>query len=64
MNHPPPPLITLPLDLCDEAAETLIDLLLHITHQLQIHFPVPLHRDHNRTDERQPDLWADTDPPF
>ena len=39
MNHPPPPLITLHLDLSDEAAETPIDLLLHIAHQLQIHSP-------------------------
>ena len=63
MNHQIPPLITLPLDLSDEAAATPIDLL-HIAHQLQIHYPEPLDRDHNRTDERQPDLWSDTDPSF
>ena len=30
MNHQPPPLITVPLDLSDEAAAKLIDFLLTI----------------------------------
>ena len=64
MNHQTPPLITLPLDLCDEAAATLTDFLLQIAHQMQSHYCEQLDRYHNAIDERQADLWSDTDPPF
>ena len=64
MNHQPPPLITVPLDLSDEAAARLIGLLLEIAHQLQNHYSEQLYRYHNAIDERQADLWSDTDPPF
>ena len=64
MNHQAPPLITLPLDLCDEAAAKLTDFLLQIAHQMENHYSEPLYRYHNTIDERQADLWSDTDPPF
>ena len=64
MNHQPPPLIAVPLDLSDEAAAKLIDLLLQVAHQLENHYSEQLYRYHNGTDERQADLWSDTDPPF
>ena len=64
MNHQPPPLITVPLDLSDEAAARLIDFLLEIAHRMENHYSEQLYRYHNGIDERQPDLWSDTDPPF
>ena len=64
MNHQPPPLIAVPLDLSDEAAAKWVDFLLQSAHQLENHYSEQLCRYHNRTDERQPDLWADIDPPF
>ena len=64
MNHQPPPLITVPLDLSDEAAARLIDFLLEIAHRMENHYSKQLYRYHNAIDERQPDLWSDTDPPF
>ena len=64
MNHQPPPLITVPLDLSDEAAARLIDFLLEIAHRMENHYSEQLYRYHNAIDERQPDLWSDTDPPF
>ena len=38
MNHQPPPLIAVPLDLSDEAAAKLIDFLLTIAHQMENHY--------------------------
>ena len=69
MNHQPPPLITpplitVPLDLSDEAAARLIELLLEIAHRLENHYSEQLYRYHNAIDERQADLWSNTDPPF
>ena len=64
MNHQPPPLTAVPLDLSDEAAAKLTDFLLQIAHQFENHYSEPLDRYHNGTDDRQPDLWSDTDPPF
>ena len=64
MNHQPPPLITVPLDLSDEAAARLIDFLLEIAHRMENHYSEQLYRYHNGIDERQPDLWSDTNPPF
>ena len=64
MNHQPPPLITVPLDLSDEAAARLIGLLLEIAHRMENHYSEQLYRYHNAIDERQADLWSDTDPPF
>ena len=64
MNHQPPPLIAVPLDLSDEAAAKLTDFLLQIAHQLESHYSEQLDRYHSGTDDRQPDLWSDTDPPF
>ena len=64
MNHQPPPLITVPLDLSDEAAARLIDFLLVLVHRMENHYSEQLYRYHNAIDERQPDLWSDTDPPF
>ena len=64
MNHQPPPLITVPLDLSDEAAEKLIDFLYEFAHRLESHYSEQLYRYHNAIDERQADLWSDTDPPF
>ena len=64
MNHQPPPLITVPLDLSDEAAARLIELLLEIAHRLENHYSEQLYRYHNAIDERQADLGPNTDPPF
>ena len=64
MNHQPPPLIAVSLDLSDEAAAKLIDFLLTIAHQMENHYSEQLYRYNNAIDERQPDLWSDTDPPF
>ena len=64
MNHQPPPLLTVPLDLSDEAAAKLIDFLYELAHHLESHYSEPLYRYHNGIDERQADLWSDTDPPF
>ena len=44
MNHQPPPLITVPLDLSDEAAAKLIDFLLTIAHQMENHYSEQLYR--------------------
>ena len=64
MNHQTPPLITVPLDLSDETAAKWLEFLHAITHHLEDHYAEQLHRYHNATDERQADLWSDTDPPF
>ena len=58
MNHPTP-LIAVPLDL-----SKLVEFLHQITQQTESHYRVQLDRYHNASDERQPDLWPDTDPPF
>jgi len=42
----------------------LTDFLLQIAHQMENHYSEQLYRYHNATDERQPDLWSDTAPPF
>ena len=64
MNHQPPPLIAVPLDLSDEAAAKLTDFLLQLAQQMQNHYAEQLSRYHNAIDARQADLWSDTDPPF
>ena len=51
MNHQPPPLITVPLDLSDEAAARLIDFLLEIAHRLENHYSEQLYRYHNGINE-------------
>ena len=51
MNHQPPPLITVPLDLSDEAAARLIDFLLEIAHRMENHYPEQLYRYHNAIGE-------------
>ena len=63
MNHHPPTLINVPLDLSDEAAAKLIDLLLQIAHQLENHYCEQLYRYHNAIDERQLDLWDGNESP-
>ena len=35
-----------------------------IAHRMENHYSEQLYRYHNGIDERQPDLWSDTDPPF
>ena len=42
----------------------MTDFLLQIAHQLEDHYSEQLYRYHNGIDERQPDPWSDTDPPF
>ena len=63
MNRQPLPLINIPLDLSDEAAAKLIDFLLQLAHQLEQHYSEQLYRYHNAIDERQTELWPQTDPP-
>lgn len=64
MNHDTPPLLTVPLDLSDEAAAKMLDFLHDLTHLFENYYADQLRRYHNRADERQADLWSDTDPPF
>ena len=64
MNHQPPPLITVPIDLSDEAAAKMLDFLYEFAHRLESHYSEQLYRYHNAIDQRQADLWSDTDPPF
>ena len=52
-NHQPPPLITVPIDLSDEAAVKLLDFLYEFAHRLESHYSEQLYRYHNGIDERQ-----------
>ena len=70
MNHQPPPLITVPLDLSDEAATRLIDLLLDIAHRLANHYSEQLYRYHKEAlrkmtlNERNVEALVREDRPF
>ena len=52
MNHQPPPLIAVPLDLSDAAAAKLIDFLHDLVHLFENYYADQLQRYHNRADER------------
>ena len=64
MNHHAPPLIAVPHDLSDEAAAKMLEFLYEIAHRFENHYADQLDCYHNRTHQRQADLWADIDPPF
>ena len=64
MNDHPPPLITVPIDLSDEAAAKMLDFLYEFAYRLESTTRRQLYRYHNAIDERQVDLWSDTEPPF
>ena len=64
MNQHVPSIIRVPLDLSDEAAAKMIEFLYELAHLLESHYARQLLRYYNQTDERQPDLWPDTEPPF
>ena len=53
-----------PNDLSDEAAAKLLAFLYEFAHLLENHYADQLDRYHNRPDERQADLWSDTESPF
>ena len=63
MNLHIPPTISLPLDLSDEAAAKMLELLYELAHRLENHYAEQLYRYHNDTDERQAELWPQTEPP-
>ena len=42
----------------------MLEFLYEIAHRLENHYADQLYRYHNGIDERQADLWSDTDPPF
>jgi len=56
MNHQSPPLITVSLDLSDEAAAKLTDFLLQIAHQMENHYSEQISRYHNRAPEAPAEL--------
>ena len=63
VNQHAPPLIALPLDLSDEAAAKMLELLYELAHLLENHYADQLYRYHNAIDERQAELWPQTEPP-
>ena len=63
MNQHAPPLIHLPLDLSGEAAAKMLELLYELAHLLENHYAGQLYRYHNASDERQAELWPQTQPP-
>ena len=63
MNQHAPPLIALPLDLSDEAAAKMLELLYELAHLLENHYADLLYRYHNAIDERRAELWPQTEPP-
>lgn len=64
MNEPYPPVITLPEELPDEAVAKLLEFLYELAELFESHYAAQLHRYYHRPDERQAELWEDTDPPF
>ena len=42
----------------------MLAFLHDLTHLFENYYAHQLQRYHNRADERQADLWSDTDPPF
>ena len=63
VNQHAPPLIHLPLDLSGEAAAKMLELLYELAHLLENHYAGQLYRYHNAIDERQAELWPQTEPP-
>ena len=64
VNHHYPTMITLPDELSDEAVAQLLECLYQVTQALESQYAGQLRRYYNRPDERQANLWPETDPPF
>ena len=64
MLHDYPTSIALPDELSDEAVAQLLECLYQIAHALESQYAAQLHRYYHRPDERQADLWPESDPPF
>jgi hypothetical protein len=58
------PVITLPDDLSDEAAASMLEFLYELARLLEHHYAGQLLRHYHRPDPRQAELWQDQDPPF
>lgn len=59
-----PPVVALPTELSDQSAATLLEFLYDLARVLENHYAGQLHRYYHPGDERQCELWNDTDPPF
>ena len=57
------PVVLLPTELSDEAAAQTLELLYEIARTIENHYADQLHRYYFPLDERQCELWDDTDPP-
>ena len=64
MNCEPPPLLALPTDLTDETVAQLTELLYEIARVLENHYVDQLHRHYHRGDQRQRELFEESDLPF
>lgn len=60
----PPPLPTLPAELCDETVAQLLECLYALAESIESHYAGQLHRYYHPRDQRQQPLWSDDDPPF
>jgi len=60
----PPPIIELPTHLSGEAAALLLELLYQLAHNLEALYAEQLHRYYHRPDDRQVDIFEQSDPPF
>ena len=59
-----PPLVKLPTELSDEAAAELLEFLYELARTLENTYAAQLHRHYHPHDERQLDIWDESDPPF
>jgi hypothetical protein len=58
------PIIVLPHELSDQAAAETLELLYAIATFIENHYADQIRRYRCPVDQRQNDLWEDTDPPF
>lgn len=58
------PIIELPTELSDQAAAETLELLYAIATFIENHYADQIRRYRFPVDQRQPDLWEETDPPF
>ncbi len=64
MNLHNAPLVPVPTELTDEAADQVLDFLYEFTRVFENYYAAQLYRLHHQLDERQTDLFEDRDPPF
>ena len=58
------PIVVLPTELSDQAAAETLELLYEIARVFENHYANQIRRYRFPVDERQNDLWDETDPPF